>query len=262
MRKKINPEALMRLCIVFGLSTMLLILLISGRVLEYVNPRMNVYLWIAAFSLAGAGFCMLPRLFRPKHHPRIVPYVVVLAIMFGSFGLPSAAVVNTTISFSSIASAKPAGQAVTKPIAAPTLTPPNTAGEQTSAADQDDGAVPDDLISVTDNGFGEWFFDMNANPKNYDGKTVRVKGQVLREQGLADNEFIPARMNMICCVADLMPIGFLCQYDNAKQFTDNEWVWVTATVHIEEYKGKRMPVLKATNVIQAPPPINEYVYLF
>lgn len=272
MRKKINPEALLRLCVLFGLSAMLLIILIGGRAQEYVNPRINVYLWIAAFALFGAGICMVPGLFKPKHHPRIAPYIVILAIMICSFALPTATVENKTVSFQLIGSAVKVNKSSAQPKinvpAASSQAPQNNAsaaqtppaGDNTSP-DLDENDDDENEISVLDDGFGDWYTDMKQNPNKYEGKTVKVKGQVYRTPDLAENEFIPIRMDMICCAADLIPLGFLCRYDNAKELKDDDWVWVTAVIHIEEYKGGKIPILYAANVTDAEKPANEYVFI-
>jgi putative membrane protein len=267
MKRKINPEALLRLCILFGLSALLLISLISGKAQEYVNPRINIYLWIAAFGLTGAGVCMLPGLFKLRHHPRIAPYIVILAVVFGSFALPTATVQNNAVSFQTIGSAVKVNKSIDQakinvPVASGLETQNDASAVQTASQTPDVSNSDENEISVLDEGFGDWYADIKQNPNKYEGKTVKVKGQVYRIPDLEKNEFIPVRMDMICCSADLIPLGFLCRYDNAKELTDDEWVWVTAVIKIEDYKGSKMPILYATNVTPAEKPVNEYVFLF
>jgi TIGR03943 family protein len=116
------------------------------------------------------------------------------------------------------------------------------------------------IINVADNDYVQWYMDVNSNPEKYENKTIRVKGQVLHMDDFAKDEFVPVRMNMVCCVADLEPIGFLCKYKDAQKWADNTWVYVTAKIDIGEYNGEKMPMLYADDVTKAEKPKEEYVY--
>ena len=55
-------------------------------------------------------------------------------------------------------------------------------------------------------------------------------------------------------------VGFLCEYDNAKDFADNTWVKVTGEIYKGDYHGD-MPIIKITNIQSVDKPSQEeYVY--
>ena len=52
----------------------------------------------------------------------------------------------------------------------------------------------------------------------------------------------------------------LCEYDNAKDFSDNTWVKVTGEIYKGDYHGD-MPIIKITNIQSVDKPSQEeYVY--
>ncbi len=74
------------------------------------------------------------------------------------------------------------------------------------------------------------------------------------------NEFVPARLLMYCCTADLSPCGIICEYDKASELKENSWVTVTGVIHIGQYQGKDEPQITVTSITSADKPKKEYVY--
>lgn len=67
-----------------------------------------------------------------------------------------------------------------------------------------------------------------------------MTGQVYKNTPvMADNEFVPARLVMACCVADLSPCGLFCTYGNVSELESDSWVTVTGILYGEQYKGRR-----------------------
>ena len=54
-------------------------------------------------------------------------------------------------------------------------------------------------------------------------------------------------------------VGFLCQTNLAKNFTDNSWVEIEGEITKGDYHGE-IPVIKITNIKQVNKPNDEYVY--
>ena len=96
-------------------------------------------------------------------------------------------------------------------------------------------------------------------PKKYDGKTVRFKGQVARLKKDRDGYFAPGRFVMTCCVEDIAFMGLPCKYADAASLHAREWVTVEATVSVRFhalYRGTG-PILTAIRVTPAEPAKNE-----
>ena len=137
----------------------------------------------------------------------------------------------------------------------------DTAGEA-AATDPADAAAPDtqndvpedeyslDLhgldeknktITVANDDFGLWLAEIYENMEKYKGYRITMTGFVFKDPeilagGLGENQFIPARLMMSCCVADLVPCGLICQYDGAAELKADSWVTVEGTLYIGKYQ--------------------------
>ena len=116
-----------------------------------------------------------------------------------------------------------------------------------------------DVIEITDDTYGMWFFDMLENTDRYIGKCVEFVGCVLRKNGYSKEYFVPFRKVMTCCEDDITRLGFVCKYDSADQYKDNTWVKVRAVVAKEFWAdyGEEGPILHATLVEETEVPRKE-----
>ena len=135
-------------------------------------------------------------------------------------------------------------------------------GEMMSIAEQLPYDVNADVIEIDDADYGIWYMDVSERPDVYVGKTVRFKGQVLKNKYFKDKNFVPGRKVMTCCAEDTQFIGYISFYNNISSLENRQWITVTATVKVEfqmAYK-KKGPVLYVENVEPAEPPVEEMVY--
>ena len=103
-------------------------------------------------------------------------------------------------------------------------------------------------------------YDINADviqimdqPERYKGKTVEFTAMVLKSPKFPKGQFVPGRMAMTCCEADMTFLGFMCKWKDAEKYKTKEWVKVRAKVGVEyqrDYHGEG-PVLYAENVEKA-----------
>lgn len=94
----------------------------------------------------------------------------------------------------------------------------------------------------------------------YVGKKICFTGYVYRVLDLQDNQFVLARDMIVSSNSQSVVVGFLCEWDNAKDFTDNSWVQVTGTIIKGDYHGD-MPIVKITDIKSVDKPSSdEYVY--
>ena len=115
-------------------------------------------------------------------------------------------------------------------------------------------------ITISDAEFYTWMDVIWANPTDYDGWTLTVTGEVdktSREMGA--DEFIPARLIMTCCAADLTPCGFVCKWEQADTLTPDSWVTVTGTIYQRQYSDHSEPQLQVQSVVTAEP-VEGYIY--
>lgn len=119
-------------------------------------------------------------------------------------------------------------------------------------------------ITVNNEEFGLWLTELYANMQSYKDYTVVMTGFVFKDaEEFNDNEFVPARLIMTCCTADLAPTGFICEYDKASELEADSWVTVEGTLFIGqyEYNGSYYdePHILVSNITPAEE-VSDYVY--
>ena len=112
-----------------------------------------------------------------------------------------------------------------------------------------------DFIDVKPEDFGIFYVDIMDRPKRYEGKKVKYTGQLLMPPELGLESFVPGRMVMTCCAADMKFLGLICRYKGASAFANKDWVKITGTVHVEnnpEYGGEG-PIIYCEEVVRTSP---------
>ncbi len=120
-----------------------------------------------------------------------------------------------------------------------------------------------DVIDIGDEDFGIWYLDASEDPEKYAGKTVRFTAQVCQTSRVGQNQFVPGRFAMTCCVQDIQFVGFPCKYDEAKKLAQRSWIKITAKVRVQFHPlfGGKGPVLTALSV-EAAQPLKDDVVTF
>ena len=110
-----------------------------------------------------------------------------------------------------------------------------------------------DVVEITPENYGIWYIDALDNKERYEGKIVEFTAMVLKSPEFPKNYFVPGRMAMTCCEADMTFLGFLCKWKDAASFRTKDWVRVQAEIGVEyqkDYRGEG-PVLYAKKVERA-----------
>ena len=130
----------------------------------------------------------------------------------------------------------------------------------TTSFDDVEDPLPFDInapvIEIKDEDYALWYRDVTEEPKKYDGKTVRFKGQVAMLRREKNGMFAPGRFVMTCCADDIQFCGVPCKYVAAKSLESRSWVMVEAKITAEMhplYHGELGPVLTAIRVDKAEP---------
>ena len=269
MKRRGNPEILLQVVICFVLSALFVYALISGKASAYVHPRLYGFLWFSAATLFVIAVFTLRFALTPKHNSRPLKNILLIVPIITAVIIPVGAVQSQAISFgtsigraqntSSFAQNK--GVVISDSIPSKDdigiETSSSCSSSSSSTAPQED---KDGVMTISDEQFAKWYTDINQNMKKYEGKTVKMKGQVFRMSTFAKNEIVPARYAMVCCAADLQPCGILCRSNETSQFKENDWVWVTGKIKIENYQNQTMPVCYVTKIEKADKAKDDYIY--
>lgn len=109
-----------------------------------------------------------------------------------------------------------------------------------------------DYIQIKPEDFGYFYVDMMDRPQRYEGKRVEYTGEVLAPEELGSEAFVPGRMVMTCCEADMQFLGIICKYKGAGAYRNRDWVKVRGVVHAEENEqyGGIGPVIYCDEVVR------------
>lgn len=285
-RGAFNPQAALELACLLAFSGTLAYLTFSGAYLSYVAPRMKPYLlFSAAAMLACAVFCA-GRLFRRQYRRRSA-HCFLLAIPVLLFLLPHGQIstVNSGGLLTGGALTGTAGQ--TAAVSSPASSPQASSGGASSApgdalespdpsdrADvytvENDGgeaigvlhgySAEQKSVAVSDDEFYGWCSEFFVHPDRFAGFEVTLTGYVLKGiPSLASDEFVPARLMMSCCAADLSPCGVVCKYDRVSDLAADSWVTVTGSLEVGTYEGSPEPQIHVSSIAPAQE-ITDYVY--
>lgn len=100
---------------------------------------------------------------------------------------------------------------------------------------------------------------VHENIDTYVGKKINFIGYVYRVLDLNENQFILSRDMIVSSDYKSVVVGFLCEYNRAKEFEDNTWVEITGEITKGDYHGD-MPIIKITDIKRINKPNEEYVY--
>ncbi|OPX44475.1 putative two-component membrane permease complex subunit [Ruminiclostridium hungatei] len=271
---RINLDALLRIAVLSGFALFFFILVQNGRILLYVNPRIVPYVKFGSLVMAVTALFFIKDVFKPKRKINITPYLFFLIPLLFAFLLPAKSLDSTAMAFGDVeitsrnANAGNSG-AVVLQNSETTDTPDYSASDFTDSTDSDSTAIEEDgtagldpaaPVIVNDADFVYWLQEINYNMEKYEGREVEVTGFVFKSKEFSHNEFVPARLMMACCTADLQPVGLLCRYDKAAELPQDTWLKVTGIIKAVDYKGEKIPAIIAAKVEEAKKPDNEYVY--
>lgn len=113
--------------------------------------------------------------------------------------------------------------------------------------------VKEDVIKLSPDAYGIWYIDALDKEDRYSGKIVEFTAMVLKTPEFLKNYFVPGRMAMTCCEADMTFLGFICKAREARTLETGQWVTVRAEIKYEFWQDYDDvgPVLYAESVVPA-----------
>ena len=116
-----------------------------------------------------------------------------------------------------------------------------------------------DVTQITTSNYTNILKTVHDNLDDYVGKKINFTGYVYRVSDLNENEFVLARDMVINSEFQTVVVGFLCNYDDAPNFTNGTWISVTGEI-IKGYYHGEIPVIDINNIELTNKPNDEYVY--
>lgn len=298
-RKVLNPQVFLEFICYVTFAVLMFYLVFTGKYQAYVTPRMVPYFYFTVAVMVIWALGGLFRLFQPQHKTR-AGHCFVLAIPIVLLLLPHTPISTADLSSGYVSrntlSALSNG-ATNTPAADQSINNSDDASWTGTTASDNGADFPSNIdisdtpsngqvdmqedefaaglagldeanrkITVSNADFGLWLDEIYTNMAKYEGYTVVMTGFVINDPELLNkDEFVPARLMMSCCVADLAPIGLLCKYDKASELENDSWVTVEGTLHVvkattdgEEYDDPQITVKAITPAEK----VDDYIYLY
>lgn len=116
-------------------------------------------------------------------------------------------------------------------------------------------------IKVEDRFFIESVSALDMYLDTFTGKTIELTGFVFREERMASNRFILARMALSCCSGgvDSGPFGIMVESERASGLAGEMWVKVTGIIEKDQSNVGDTMVVHATHIEKIPAPRTTYV---
>lgn len=116
-----------------------------------------------------------------------------------------------------------------------------------------------DVIEIADRDYALWYRDMRDNLQDYEGKTVKFRGQVAENKKMRADEMVLGRAIMVCCADDVAFSGVVSEYKGAAHYKDGEWLMVTATIELKYHPlySCQGPILIVKSLAHTDPPKEE-----
>ncbi len=115
-----------------------------------------------------------------------------------------------------------------------------------------------DTIVMNNDNFTYILKDCHENPYNYVDKDIKCIGYVYRRQDFKNNQFVVAR-DMLVSDDKSRIVGFLCEYENANNLENNEWIEISGVIKIGDYHGA-MPIINIKKVEEITTLLDTFVF--
>ena len=101
---------------------------------------------------------------------------------------------------------------------------------------------------------------VHDNLPDYIGKKLKFSGYIYRLEDFKDNHFVLARDMLISSNMKSLIVGFLCEYNNIKDYPNNTWVEITGKIGKANYHGE-IPIIQIEEIKKIQKP-TESIYVF
>lgn len=116
-------------------------------------------------------------------------------------------------------------------------------------------------ITISDEQFYDWTTAIFANQSKYLGYKVIVNGMIFRDDSfMSNNQFVPSRLMMSCCIADAVPAGLIAEYEDSSKIEVEKWVKVTGNLVLGKYNEQSGPIIKVISIEEGQKPKEEFIY--
>lgn len=122
-----------------------------------------------------------------------------------------------------------------------------------------DNIPSNSVANITSSNFTNILKQIHDDIDTYVGQSINFTGYVYKLRDFSDTEFVLARDMLINSDSQSVVVGFLCNYEDAKNLKEGTWINVTGQI-IKGYYHDDIPVIDINKIEETSKPEEEYVY--
>ena len=113
------------------------------------------------------------------------------------------------------------------------------------------------MYEIPTNNYTNILKSVHDDIDTYVGQKISFTGYVYRVYDLPETQFVLARDMVVDSKFQTMVVGFLCSYNNAKNFKDGTWVSITGKITKGYYHGD-IPIIEIDKIEEITKPKDTY----
>lgn len=231
--RTLNMDAVLKVLLLLGFATFFFITVKNGTIHMFVHPRIISYIRIGILVMLAMSLFQLTEIFKPQRKQvNLYQYLFFIIPLIMAFTLPAKEVNLGTVS----------------------VYVNGNEGESRGLK------LQNDTVFMYETNFVKWVNEISNNPLKYEGKKVTVTGFVFKDKQFKSNEFVPARMMMTCCAADMSIVGLPAKYKLASELKQDSWFKFSGIIVNGDFNGQHMPIINIESAEEIGKPQYEYVY--
>lgn len=243
---KLNKGELKWFLVLVTFSLYIFNLIQSKKMYYFVHPRIIKYIKILLIFLIILSIIQFIKIFTEKHERKISLLIFILPIISGFLVNPQSS--NLSIIPNKGVDIAQNSSTFSKAKAQVNVTTDNNK-----------------MILVDDSNFTKIMNDMIYNkPEKYKGRKISITGFIYKDNSTLKNEFVIARLMMVCCAADAEVTGILCSFDKSSSLPNGNWFTITGTIDTMlgkvDGKDRATPIIRVEDAKASSKPKNPYIY--
>ncbi|MCQ6275845.1 TIGR03943 family protein [Bacillus sp. V3B] len=117
-----------------------------------------------------------------------------------------------------------------------------------------------EVIQMKEDIFASYYQTISNDPKDFQGRKVKVSGFVYKEEGIGANQLVISRFIITHCIADASIIGLLTEFEQASEYQQDTWLEIEGTIDVTSFNGVELPLIKAAKWKVIEEPTEPYIY--
>lgn len=248
--KKLNKEFILRIIILICFTLFYLMIVINGKVLLYVHPRIKPFIIFAIIAMPIIAFFLIKERNTRQNKVKLYSYGIYLIPM----------VLGTFINFVDIDSTTVKNTEISSPKISQDVSDNANLYNIQENDNKKSIKIENDVIKITTDNFIFSLDEILKNPNVYAQKNIEIEGFVYKDDSILGNEFVVGKFMMVCCAADTQVVGILAKYDAVKNFDSDTWVKVKGKLVTGVYSGGQEIIIVVESMERDNNPDKSYVY--